>query len=114
MENPFEYTLFYSKEDKSKKLSQARELYELSRWLFQKNMEADYRHVLEDYKDILDKFKAEKYKFSINLQVTVENEDKVPSWEELLEDLSKFFKDRGLVVKLKEKPKFFFRKKPIP
>ncbi|MGB9806939.1 MAG: hypothetical protein ACP5LN_06445 [Thermoproteota archaeon] len=114
LENPFKYS-FLSKEDKLKRLSQARELYELSKWLFQKKkMKAEYRHILEDYKDILDKFKAEKYKFSINLRVTVEDEGKVPSWEELLEDLSKFFKDRGLVVKLKEKPGFFFRKKPIP
>jgi hypothetical protein len=113
IENPFHYG-FLTREE-PKRFAEARELYELSKWLFQeKKMEPEDSYVAENYKDILDRFEPERYRFPIRLQITVEDEEKVPNWEELIEGLSKYFGEKGLLMELEKKPDFFERKKPLP
>jgi len=101
-------------EEQPNKFAQARELYELSKWLFQeKKMEAEDRYVVENYNALLEAFERKRYTFPLRLRITVEDEKKVPTWEELLDGLSQFLKGKGLLMRLEEKPEFF-EKRPLP
>jgi len=112
IENPFRFG--FLAEEQPKKFAQARELYELSKWLFQeKKMEAEDRQVVENYNALLEAFERKRYTFPLRLRITVEDEKKVPTWEELLDGLSQYLKGKGLLMKLEEKPEFF-EKRPLP
>ena len=92
------------------KLSKAREVYEVARWLIEKGFKPANDYVIKDYKKLVEMFEK-PYKFTITLEIAVEDENKVPGWKELKEELSKFFYERGLLVELKNKDPF---RKPIP
>jgi len=112
IENPFRFG--FLAEEQPNKFAQARELYELSKWLFQeKKMEAEDRYVVENYNALLEAFERKRYTFPLRLRITVEDEKKVPTWEELLDGLSQYLKAKGLLMKLEEKPGFF-EKRPLP
>ena len=91
------------------KLSKAREVYEVARWLIEKGFKPANDYVIKDYKKLVEMFEK-PYKFTITLEIAVEDENKVPGWKELKEELSKFFYERGLLVELKNKDPF---RKPI-
>lgn len=76
------------------KLSQAREVYEVARWLIEKGFKPANNYVIKDYKKLVDMFEK-PYKFAVTLEIAVEDENKVPGWEELKKELSKFFYERG-------------------
>jgi len=101
--------------DGPNRLSEAREVYEVAKWLIEeKGFKPANDYVVKDYKKLLDLFER-PYKFTLTLELTVKDVDKVPSWEELKKDLCKFFYERGLLVEFKENrdPLSLF-KKPIP
>lgn len=50
-------------------------------------------YVIKDYKKLVDMFEK-PYKFAVTLEIAVEDENKVPGWEELKKELSKFFYER--------------------
>lgn len=92
------------------KLSRAREVYEVARWLIEKGFKPANDYVTRDYKKLVDMFEK-PYRFTITLEIAVEDENKVPGWEELKKELSRFFYERGLLVELKKDDPF---RKPIP
>jgi len=104
-----------SKEKTPKKLAEAREVYEISKFLVEeKGFKLEGEYVVEKYKELIDLFEK-PYKFDLSLELTVKDEEKVPGWNELLDQLSEFFYERGLLMKLKRKKDFFsFMEKPIP
>ncbi|RLG40550.1 MAG: hypothetical protein DRO05_06045 [Thermoproteota archaeon] len=103
---------WFKREGEPSRLKEAREVYEVVKWLVKdKGLKFKDRYVEESYKELVDMFEG-TYKFNVSLELTVENEDEVPSWDELCKDLMRFFKERGMLMKLKEgKP---FGKRPIP
>ncbi|RLE73379.1 MAG: hypothetical protein DRJ37_00445 [Thermoprotei archaeon] len=109
------YDYLFSKEKTPQKLSEAREVYEIAKFLIEeKGFKPEDKYVVERYKELVDLFEK-PYSFDISLELTVKNEDKVPGWREFLNQLSEFFYERGLLMKLKEEKKQFLPgKKPIP
>ena len=98
------------------KLSEAREVYNVVKFFLNKNFSFKDKYVIEHYKELIDLFEK-RYRFNLSLELVVDREDKVPGWRELLEELSKFFYERGLLMKLKEEDKkdiFPLFRKPIP
>ncbi len=98
------------------KLAEAREVYEVVKWLIdEKGFILADNYVVENYKKLLDLFEK-PYKFTLTLEVSVKDENKVPSWEALKKDLYNFFYERGFLIELKKEDKdvsSLFRK-PIP
>ncbi len=96
------------------KLSEAREVYEVARFLLENGFRFKNEYVLEAYKELVDLFEG-KYRFTLTLELTVDREKLVPGWKELKNDLAKFFYERGLLMELKtEKGPAFLLKKPLP
>jgi len=102
------------RENEPKKLSEAREVYNAARFFLERGYKFKNDYVAEHYKELLNLFEK-KYRFTINLDLTVEKEDLVPGWDDLRKQLSEFFHERGLLMKIKEDKEipFIFRK-PIP
>lgn len=97
-----------------KKLTEAREVYEVAKWFIEeKGFKPANDYVVEDYKKLVDLFEK-PYKFTITLELTVKDENKVPSWEELKKELCNFFYEIGLLAELKEDKKSNLFRKPIP
>jgi len=102
--------------DGPNRLSEAREVYEVAKWLIdEKGFKPADDYVVKNYKKLLDLFEK-PYKFNLTLELTVKDENKVPSWEELKKDLCIFFYERGLLAELKEEDKDIFSlfRKPLP
>ncbi|ADB58216.1 hypothetical protein [Archaeoglobus profundus] len=102
--------------DGPNKLSEAREVYEVAKWLIkEKKFRPADDYVVEKYKRLLDLFEK-PYKFTLTLELAVEDIDRVPGWEELKKDLCHFFRERGLLVELKkgDKDVFGLFRKPLP
>lgn len=100
----------------SSKLNEARDVYEIAKWLIEdKGFKPASDYVLENYKKLVDLFEK-PYKFDLTLELTVKDESKVPTWKSLKKELHNFFYDRGLLVELKgdHKKSFDLFKKPIP
>lgn len=99
------------KEDGPKKLAEAREVYEVAKWLVdERGFRLASEHVARNYRRLLDLFEK-PYRFTLTLEVTVKDENKVPGWKELRKDLHSFFHERGLIAEVKEDRNFldFFR-----
>lgn len=112
IEDPL-WGLRWGREKEPKKLAEAREVYEAAKWLVEtKGFQLQDKYVTEHYKDLLDRFEK-RYTFPLRLHLTIHDEQKVPSWERLQKDLAHFMAQRGLLMKVKEKPSLF-TKKPIP
>jgi len=109
------HSFVISKRERPRKLSEAREIYEIVKFLItEKGYRLKDEYVIEKYKQLVDLFEK-PYKFTLSVELTVKNEEKVPGWDELIDQLSKFFYERGLLMKLKRKRReFLFGKKPIP
>ena len=103
-------------EEKPKNLAEAREVYEVAKWLVEeKGFELKDEYVIKDYKKLLELFEK-PYKFTMKLELTVKDINAVPGWGELKKELFNFFYERGLLVELKREKKGLqnlFRK-PIP
>ncbi|MHA1710429.1 MAG: hypothetical protein ACTSXJ_11495 [Candidatus Baldrarchaeia archaeon] len=104
------------KEDLSEKLVKAKEVHEVVQFLLDMGYALEDACTMERYKKIVDLLEG-GYKFSLTIELTVEREEDVPSWEELKRDLSRFFRERGLLMEIKKEPRKgilpIFRK-PIP
>lgn len=124
--NPFKKTVTHikdvlwrwslNKEKKPSKLSEAREVYEVAKWLIEeKKFKPENSYVLEDYKQLVELFEK-PYTFKLKLSLTVKDEEKVPSWDKIVEDLSEFFLERGLLMSIERNKNklFFLEKKPLP
>lgn len=97
-----------------KKMSEAREVYEVVKWLIdEKGFKPADNYVVKSYKNLLDLFEK-PYKFTLTLELTVEDENKVPGWEELKKDLCNFFYERGLLIELKKGDELGLFRKPLP
>jgi len=99
-----------------KKLAEAREVYEVAKWLIEeKGFKPADDHVVEDYKKLIDLFEK-PYRFTLTLELTVKDENKVPSWEVLKRELCNFFYERGLLAELKRDKGTLLNlfRKPIP
>ena len=99
-----------------KKLSEAREIYDVVKFLLEKGYKFENEYVIENYKKLVDLFEK-KHKFTLTIELTVDREDMVPGWSELKDSLSKFFYERGLLMRIKRRSKkniFSIFKKPIP
>ncbi len=58
----------------------------------------------------------EDIRFTLTIELTIDREEDVPSWNKLKEEVSRFFYERGLLMKLKgdvDKDIFSIFKKPI-
>ncbi|ADC66527.1 conserved hypothetical protein [Ferroglobus placidus DSM 10642] len=64
------------------KLSQAREVFEVARWLIEKGFKPANDYVIKDYKKLVEMFEK-SYKFTLTLEIAVEDENKVPGWGSL-------------------------------
>ncbi len=107
------YDSIISAEKEPKKISEARDIYEIAKFLVkEKRFKIEDKYVVENYKELVDLFEK-PYKFDLSLELTVEEEEKVPGWRELIDQLSKFFYERGLLMRVKGE-KTLFRKKPLP
>ena len=109
------YNFTFSKKERPRKLSEAREIYEIANFLIsEKGYRLEDEYIVEKYKQLVDLFEK-PYKFDLSIELTIKDEEKVPGWDELIDQLSRFFYERGLLMKLKKKrDKFLFWKKPIP
>ena len=104
------------KEKKTSKLSEAREVYEVAKWLIEeKKFKPECSYVLEKYKKLVELFEK-PYTFKLKLSLSVKDEEKVPPWEKPVEELSEFFLERGLLMSIEPKKNklFFFEEKPLP
>lgn len=100
-------------EREKKRLADARAVYEVVKWLVKvKGFKLGNEWVVEKYKELVDMFEK-PYRFELKLELTVKDESRVPSWEDLLKDLCEFFLERGLLVKVSRNRGLFLRK-PIP
>ncbi len=102
--------------ERPNKLAEAREIYEVAKWLIEeKGFKPADDYVMSTYKKLIDLFEK-PYKFTITLELTVKDMNMVPSWEELKRELCNFFYERGLLAELKEDGKDLFNlfNKPIP
>jgi hypothetical protein len=100
----------------SGKLDEARDVYEIAKWLIEeKGFKASDDYVVKNYKKLVDIFEK-PYRFNLTLEVTVKDESKVPSWKDLKKELHNFFYERGLLVELKRGNEKLFDlfKKPLP
>jgi len=98
------------------KLSEAREVYDVVKFLLSNGYKFKDKYVIENYKTLIDLFEK-KYSFTLTIELTVDNEEKVPSWKELESELSEFFYERGLLMKLKknsDRDIFSIFRKPLP
>lgn len=107
-------TFRIGEEKKPEKLSEAREVYDVVKFFLSNGYRFKDKYVIENYKKLIDLFEK-KYRFTLTIELTVDREDAVPSWNKLIEELSKFFYEKGLLMKLKRNkdlPSIF--EKPIP
>lgn len=103
----------WGREKEPQKLAEAREVYEVAKWLVEtKGFKLKDHYVAEHYKDLIDRFEK-RYTFPLRLHLTVHDEAKVPSWDRLQKDLAHFMSQRGLLMKVVQKPRPF-AEKPIP
>ncbi len=109
MYDPLSDGLFDHEEDKP--LADVRELYELAKWLASKNYARD-KYADEAYYGLMTLFEH-KEPFYLTLEAVVEDESKVPPYDEFREGLNAYCRERGLAVTLAGN-KTMFRKKPIP
>lgn len=101
------------KERGAERLSEAREVYEVVKFFLDKGYGLKNSYTVEKYKQLVDLFEK-PYRFTITLELTVQQEDKVPSWHDLVDQLAEFFRERGLLMKLMNDRKKMFFQKPIP
>ncbi len=81
-------------------MSEAREIYEIVNFLIsEKGYRLEDEYIIEKYKQLVDPFEK-PYKFDLSIELTVKDEEKVPGWDELIDQLSRFFYERGLLMKL--------------
>ena len=90
-------------------------MYEAAKFLVENGYKFKDDYVVKAYKELVDLFEG-RYKSTLTLELTVvEREELVPGWEELKNDLAKFFYRRGLLMELKtEKNLAFTLKKTLP
>ncbi len=98
---------------KVEKLSEAREVYEIVRFFLNKGYSFKDEYVIERYKELVQLFEK-TYTFTITLELTVHDENLVPGWNDLVNQLAEFLYKRGLLMKLKEHDRPFSFRKPIP
>ncbi len=121
--NPLEKTITYVqdvlwrgiKPDKRRprKLSEAREVYEITKYFLQKGYRMENEYILEKYKELVELFEK-SYSFTLTLELTVHKEELVPGWQDLVKELGEFFYKRGLLMSIKENDKYFLFRKPLP
>ncbi len=75
-------------------------MYEAAKFLVENGYKFKDDYVVKAYKELVDLFEG-RYKSTLTLELTVEREELVPGWEELKNDLAKFFYRRGLLMELK-------------
>ena len=98
------------------KLSEAREVYNVVKFFLDDEYRFKDKYVIEKYKKLVDLFEK-KYTFTLTIELTIDREENIPSWNKLKEEMSRFFYERGLLMKLKEdvdKDIFSIFKKPLP
>ncbi len=123
--NPLEKTITYIKDvlwngirldgKSPRKLSEAREVYQIVKFFLQKGYRMKNEYVLEKYKELVELFEK-TYTFTLTLELTVHNEELVPGWNDLIRELGEFFYKKGLLMSIKEnnKHKHFLFRKPLP
>lgn len=87
-----------------KKLGEAREIYEVAKWLVREKGFSIEGDEMEDYTKLVNLFEK-RQSFPLELELTVEDEQKVPGREELVNGLSKYLRERGLLVNVKKPDK---------
>ena len=95
-------------------LDDARRLYDAVMYFLEHGFKIESKYVMEKFQKLSQRIKPE-YTFSIRLALTIVDPKKVPNWETLVEELYKFFRERGIAAKI-EKEKSFLKlfEKPIP
>lgn len=97
--------------EKPEKLSEAREIYEIVRWFLSKGYQLKDKYEVKHYKKLVDCFEK-RYQFPLELDITVEDAEKVPNYEKLQKQLTEFFREKGMLVEIKDKRRFL--EKPLP
>ena len=99
---------------KPERLKEAREVYEVATWAVkEKGYLLEDEYVSEKYKKLVDMFE-DKYSFKLNLDLTVTDPDKVPGWDRLKKELTRFFWERGLAMEIKDRGFLSLWEKPLP
>lgn len=98
------------------KLSEAKEVYNVVKFFLDNKYKFKDKYVIEKYKKLVDLFEK-KYTFTLTIELTIDREGDVPSWNKLKEEMSRFFYERGLLMKLEgdtDKDILSIFKKPLP
>lgn len=96
-----------------KRLSEAKEVYEVVKWFLEKGYQFSENYVEEDFAKLVKLFEK-PYSFSLKLELIVRDMDKVPGWDSILNDLVKFFNRRGILIKFPKEYRGILSKKPLP
>lgn len=105
--------IFWNMHEKETNLSGAKKLYEAVKWFKdEKKYELKGRSAIENYKKIVDAVEK-PLNFNLSLSLTVEDNEKVPSYDILKEKMIEFLGKYGILGEVEEQ-KTPFLDKPIP